>query len=172
MGEQESSEFSYPELADARRLTGGETSLKEDLRELFRRMVFNILIDNTDDHERNHGLLYEDGWSFAPAFDISTQGTAIGYQGMLVGENGSEASLRNAVSECAHFGLTIEEASLLIEAIIERAKILLDIYRGAGVESDIASRTQSQLEDRVANFSAMRAELPKPKGRGRGSSSR
>jgi len=42
------------------------------MRELFRRMVFNILLDNTDDHERNHVLLVNDAQTYelSPAFDV------------------------------------------------------------------------------------------------------
>jgi len=45
----------------------------KDLRELWRRLVFGILIRNTDDHLRNHGFLRADtaGWSLSPAFDVN-----------------------------------------------------------------------------------------------------
>jgi len=44
----------------------------DDLRELFRRVVFNVLISNTDDHLRNHGFLYagRGGWTLSPAYDL------------------------------------------------------------------------------------------------------
>ena len=55
---------------------------KQQMRELFRRMVFNILMDNTDDHEKNHVLLVDDGQYFhlAPAFDLLPSAQALGYQ--------------------------------------------------------------------------------------------
>jgi len=47
-------------------------SIAEDLRQLWRRMIFNILISNTDDHLRNHGfILTGEGWRLSPAFDIN-----------------------------------------------------------------------------------------------------
>jgi len=48
-------------------------SPKEDIRELWRRIVFNVLISNTDDHLRNHGFLYAGpgGWRLAPAYDLN-----------------------------------------------------------------------------------------------------
>jgi serine/threonine-protein kinase HipA len=48
-------------------------SAKEDMHALWRRIVFNILISNTDDHLRNHGFLYDgpDGWRLVPAYDLN-----------------------------------------------------------------------------------------------------
>jgi serine/threonine-protein kinase HipA len=45
----------------------------EDARELWRRMVFNILCNNTDDHLRNHGFLWDagkHGWRLSPLYDV------------------------------------------------------------------------------------------------------
>lgn len=62
---------SYPELADA--LTRYGARAKADAKELFRRMTFNVLISNTDDHLRNHGFLWlgRDGWTLSPAYDLN-----------------------------------------------------------------------------------------------------
>ncbi len=61
----------YLEIADALRRWG--SSPREDLHALFRRIVFNVLISNTDDHLRNHGFLYQSaaGWRLAPAYDLN-----------------------------------------------------------------------------------------------------
>jgi serine/threonine-protein kinase HipA len=48
-------------------------NVENDLKELWRRIVFNLFISNTDDHLRNHGfILTEKGWILSPAFDINT----------------------------------------------------------------------------------------------------
>lgn len=61
---------SYLELANFL-LEQGSNS-KQDLAQLFRRLVFNIAVSNTDDHLRNHGFIYENkGWRLAPAYDIN-----------------------------------------------------------------------------------------------------
>ncbi len=64
-------DHSYLEVADALRRYGA--SPRSDLRALWRRIVFNVLISNTDDHLRNHGLLYvgPQGWTLSPAFDLN-----------------------------------------------------------------------------------------------------
>jgi serine/threonine-protein kinase HipA len=148
------SEYSYILLAQVRRLTGQEETLGADLKEIFRRMVFNILIDNTDDHERNHGFLYERGWRLAPAFDISSQLTALGYQAMKVGADNTHSTLVNALSECAHFGLKPEEALELVNQLIDATGSLQAIYRDAGVDSE---RVENAARIRDNIISAFRA---------------
>jgi len=105
----------YPELAQWLRRRGVvQAGLnREHMRELFRRMVFNILIDNTDDHEKNHALLMADSgeYALAPAFDVVPSGQALGYQQMRVGSNGVDSTLENALSECDQFGMKMAEAA-------------------------------------------------------------
>jgi serine/threonine-protein kinase HipA len=62
---------SYLEVVDVLRRYGAAP--EEDMRALWRRIVFNILITNTDDHLRNHAFLYDgpDGWRLAPAYDLN-----------------------------------------------------------------------------------------------------
>jgi serine/threonine-protein kinase HipA len=61
---------SYPELAEILQREGARP--KQDSEQLYRRMVFNICIANTDDHLRNHGFLREDGgWVLSPAYDLN-----------------------------------------------------------------------------------------------------
>ncbi len=108
------SEQSYPALAQWLRRRGvvaGDMNRK-DMRELFRRLVFNILIDNTDDHEKNHALLALDNQQYrlSPAFDVLPTGQALGYQSMGVGEDGATSNVANALSLAAAYGLTAREA--------------------------------------------------------------
>ncbi|MCM5682244.1 HipA domain-containing protein [Schlegelella sp. S2-27] len=104
----------YPELAQLLRrrgVTGGNVYTAQ-MHELFRRMVFNILIDNTDDHEKNHVLLVDDAQQYAlsPAFDVLPSGQALGYQQMRVGTDEADSTLDNALSMCAMFGLKKDAA--------------------------------------------------------------
>ncbi len=71
LGAKDQEPRSYLEMVDALRLHGA--SPKEDIEALWRRLVFNILISNTDDHLRNHGFLYEGqvGWRLSPAYDLN-----------------------------------------------------------------------------------------------------
>lgn len=60
----------YVEVAEALQDVGG--AVKRDLRELWRRIAFSVAINNTDDHLRNHGFLFqENGWCLSPMFDVN-----------------------------------------------------------------------------------------------------
>lgn len=68
---------SYLEIADAIRQMSA--SPKEDLEALWRRIIFNVLISNVDDHLRNHAFLYSglSGWRLSPAYDLNPTPTDI-----------------------------------------------------------------------------------------------
>jgi serine/threonine-protein kinase HipA len=106
--------FGYPELAQLLRrrgVTDGDAYIAQ-MREVFRRMVFNILIDNTDDHEKNHALLMTDGqqYELSPAFDVLPSGQALGFQQMRVGEQEADSTISNALSLSQMYGLAKNEA--------------------------------------------------------------
>lgn len=71
LGARDHETRSYLEIADALRQFGAQPDA--DARELWRRIVFNVLVSNTDDHLRNHGFLYVSGqgWRLAPAYDLN-----------------------------------------------------------------------------------------------------
>ncbi len=102
-------ELGYAELAQLlrRRGTTADGGHLNQMQELFRRMVFNILIDNTDDHEKNHVLLMAESgeYELSPAFDVLPSGQSLGYQQMRVGAFAADATLENALSEHRQFGL-------------------------------------------------------------------
>jgi serine/threonine-protein kinase HipA len=112
----------YPELAQLLRRKGvveADVNVAQ-MRELFRRMVFNILLDNTDDHEKNHVLLVDDAanYELSPAFDVLPSGQALGYQQMRVGTDEADATLVNAMSMCSQFSLKRDEAVREIRRVI------------------------------------------------------
>lgn len=71
LGARDRETRSYLEFADALRQHGA--SPKNDMRAIWRRIVFSVLISNTDDHLRNHGFLYQgqEGWRLSPAYDLN-----------------------------------------------------------------------------------------------------
>lgn len=65
-------EASYLDIAYAVADHGAPDGIGDDLEQLFRRLVFNVMVGNRDDHLRNHGFLHEPGgWRLAPAFDVN-----------------------------------------------------------------------------------------------------
>ncbi|MFA4994235.1 MAG: type II toxin-antitoxin system HipA family toxin [Bdellovibrionales bacterium] len=121
--EAEFSRYSYRNLADQLRVFG--SSPREDAKELWQRMVFNILCNNTDDHLRNHGFLWDGkGWRLSPAYDVvpfpqvaTERDLAIG-----VGTEGRKATLKNALSDAESFGLSKNEAANLATTIRNKVK--------------------------------------------------
>jgi serine/threonine-protein kinase HipA len=119
-------QMGYPELARILRRVGvaQDGVNQRDARELFRRMVFNILMDNTDDHEKNHALLvvspYDNGkLKLAPAYDVLPTHSGQGYQEFICGADGRDSTLDNAMSECGAFGLQPREAAQEVATVIE-----------------------------------------------------
>ena len=114
---------SYRRLAEQLRLFGSEPA--KDAKELWRRMVFNILCNNNDDHLRNHGFLWDrKGWRLSPGYDIlpSPQVSLERDLAIGVGRNGRQATLRNALSDIASFGLSREEAITMARAMQQTVK--------------------------------------------------
>jgi serine/threonine-protein kinase HipA len=110
----------------------------QDIQELFRRMVFNILVRNTDDHPRNHGFLFDKaGLDLSPAYDILPSLTRPGvgttfFLAMSAGAHGREATLENALSRAVRFGLSGEEARMVIKSLVNTARNWRDHFASAG----------------------------------------
>jgi serine/threonine-protein kinase HipA len=119
-------ELGYPGLAQLLRRVGvadGGLNL-QDMQELFRRMVFNILIDNTDDHEKNHALMVvaptqQGKYRLAPAYDVLTTNSGQGYQEFIVGTDMRDSTLANAMSQCELFGYTPAQAAAEVVRVIQ-----------------------------------------------------
>lgn len=98
--------MSYPALA---RL------IPQDAHELFRRMVFNVLMDNTDDQEENYTLLvlmpFENTQlRLAPAYDLLPTNSGQDFQEFACGKYGKDSTLVNAMTKFDAFGLSTKEA--------------------------------------------------------------
>lgn len=112
-GSQDDHAWSYQDIADQLRLYGNPEHIRDDLEQLFRRMVFNVLCNNFDDHLRNHGFLYQDGWRLSPAYDVVAQPQGFDDLQMLfliVGEQGRLATVENVLSQPFSFGLDHDDA--------------------------------------------------------------
>jgi serine/threonine-protein kinase HipA len=132
--------WSYVLLADE--LQRWSARPRDDRPELFRRMVFNALICNVDDHPRNHALIAPGrDWRLAPAYDLtpnSRQGTEERRLAMECGRMGRLASRENLVSRSPRFGLNHEEANGIVD---EMTKVVArswrpEVLRMGGSERD------------------------------------
>lgn len=113
----DSNKGSYTGLANQLRLHGSK--VPGDLLDLFRRLVFNVLIDNTDDHVKNHGVLHTGSnlYELSPAFDMVPQLTNLGYMGMAITEGSETPHLDAVLKVASHFGLLNAAASREIKRI-------------------------------------------------------
>jgi serine/threonine-protein kinase HipA len=108
-------------MVDALRQHGA--SPKEDIEALWRRLVFNILISNTDDHLRNHGFLYEGqaGWRLSPAYDLNPMPIDLKPRVLstMITEDDSTASLDLAMEVAAYFELAAARAKAIAKEVAQ-----------------------------------------------------
>lgn len=102
----------YPELAQCMRKIARPEAIRGHQKELFRRMIFNILMDNTDDHEKNHAFVRApDGhYDLSPAYDVVPSVQGLGQQQLRVGKEEAYSSIENALSQVEAFGLKRDSA--------------------------------------------------------------
>lgn len=145
-------ELSYPALALLLRRAGvteGDANA-QDASELFRRMVFNILMDNTDDHEKNHSLLVVSPWEngrfrLAPAYDVLPSNSGQGRQEFVCGDMGQDSTLENAISRCQSFGLSAPDAAHQVEQVIR----IVDGWKKHFAECGVTPGDMEQLEQQI-----------------------
>lgn len=111
---------SYPEIAT--RMRKFVSHVQEDHHELFRRMAFNMLVRNEDDHLRNHGFIYDDGWKLSPAYDIvpvpsRRKKRDAFHLALHIGDQGSAATMTNLLSQCERFSLSREQALEIVSQV-------------------------------------------------------
>lgn len=91
----------------------GCADARQNLRELYRRVAFNILFGNTDDHFRNHGfLLTSKGWTLSPAYDINP-GMKM-HQCLLIDQYTEESDMNALLNACENYMLERKEAGEII----------------------------------------------------------
>ncbi len=92
------------------------TNVEQNLRELYRRVAFNICIHNTDDHFRNHGfLLTPKGWTLSPAYDINP--TQNHYHALLISADSNESDLRVLQQAASDYMLDGQTAQQIINEV-------------------------------------------------------
>lgn len=139
---------SYMEIADALRRHGA--AAKDDIRELWRRIVFNVLISNTDDHLRNHGFLYEGpaGWRLSPAYDLNPVPVDVKPRILTtaINEDDNTASLDMAMSVAPYFELADARARADAGAIARAVATWRDEATRRGLTKEECARMASAFE--------------------------
>jgi serine/threonine-protein kinase HipA len=126
--DQHHRDWRYAAVADEMRRRGVPD---DDLRELFKRMCYNALVGNSDDHPKNHAVIWIGGqWRLSPLYDVlpilgkGPAQTLI----MAVGREGRKISRANMLSHHAHFALTRDQAEHALEEVAGWASELKDYY--------------------------------------------
>ena len=115
--------------------------VENNLRQLYRRVAFNIAIGNTDDHFRNHGfLLTPRGWTLSPAYDMNP--TANEYQSLLITSSTNKSDLNLLLEASEEYMIGKEEAS----RIIQEVTVAVKGWRRIAASLGIAKREMELLE--------------------------
>lgn len=122
---------SYLDLAEF--ISNYGANVEENLHQLWRRIIFNIAISNTDDHLRNHGfILTDEGWILSPAYDLNP---SIDKDGLALNidtnNNALDFELAKEVGE--YFRLDVEKMNIIINEILESVSQWKEIATKIGI---------------------------------------
>jgi serine/threonine-protein kinase HipA len=138
---------SYMEIADALRQYGAKAD--DDCAQLWRRIVFSILISNSDDHLRNHGFLYETaGWRLSPAYDMNPVPVDLKPRILTtaIDEVDGTASLHLAFAVAPHFGVKPDKAKSIVHEVGAAVARWRDTAAGVGLATAEIERMASAFE--------------------------
>jgi serine/threonine-protein kinase HipA len=148
IGSRDRERRSYLEIADALRRYGSR--VKSDLEELWRRIVFSILISNVDDHMRNHGFLYAGttGWTLSPVYDLNP--TPVEEQPRIlassIDESDPTASLDLALEVVEYFDVTVDRARAIVSRVGSVVRNWREDAKGMGLPDSEIDRMASAFE--------------------------
>ena len=118
LGKDVSEGTSYLELAEFLARRGDPDHIQGDLKQLFRRVVFNVAVGNRDDHLRNHGfILGTRGWRLSPAFDVNPSIEKVTHI-LNIDDVDNRPSLETVLATAPFFRLTQEQADVIIDEIV------------------------------------------------------
>jgi serine/threonine-protein kinase HipA len=148
LGARPDENHSYLEIADALRRYGARPT--EDLSQLWRRIVFNVLVSNTDDHLLNHGFLYEGqaGWRLSPAYDMNPVPVDVKPRVLstAIEPGDPSASLALALANAEYFGVRSDEAGAGVAEVGGITGRWRDMAEELGLSSAELDRMASAFE--------------------------
>jgi len=147
LGARDNETHSYLEIVDALRQQGSQP--KADIQQLWRRIVFTVLISNIDDHLRNHGFLYagSDGWTLCPAYDLNPVPVDVSPRVLsnAIDFDDQSASVELAFSVAEYFELNPDEAR-------EVAAEVAGVVSGWREEANRVGLTRGECERMASAF--------------------
>ena len=147
-GSKDGERGSYPEIVDA--LTEHGAQAKTDARALYRRVAFNVLVSNLDDHLRNHGFLWlgTAGWSLSPAYDLNPVPADLKARVLTTNIDLSEGTCSiDLLEEAAgFFGLDLKAARTVIREVADATATWRQTAREIGARGSEIARMASAFE--------------------------
>lgn len=147
-GARDGERGNYPELVDALTLQGARAKL--DARQLYRRMVFNVLVSNVDDHLRNHGFLWagQAGWVLSPAYDLNPTPTDVKPRILTTNIDLDEGTCSVALLQetAGYFGLDRRQACTMIRAVAEVTRTWRAVAAEVSAKRNEITRMASAFE--------------------------
>jgi len=145
LGARDNEQHSYLEIAYAIAQNGA--SPDKDMRELWRRIVFTVMVSNTDDHLRNHGFIYQrnEGWRLSPAYDINPTPLEIAPHVLTTSIDfyDNSASLEIAMNVAKDFRLEKQEAQSIINEVASSVKQWRIVASSFGISKKECDRMSS-----------------------------
>lgn len=148
LGLQDGQQASYPELVDS--LTTHGAKPRRDAKQLYRRMAFNVLISNVDDHLRNHAFLWSgsDGWVLSPAYDINPTPVDVRERRLttLIDLDDGTCDLDLVVSVARYFGLSDDDAQKIVTEVASVTRSWREVASALGSSKGEIERMSSAFE--------------------------
>jgi serine/threonine-protein kinase HipA len=148
LGAKDGEVGSYPEMVDALARHGAQA--KKDAQALYRRVAFNVLVSNVDDHLRNHGFLRFDraGWTLSPAYDLNPVPTDLKARVLTTNIDLEEATCSIDLLEASaeYFALSLAEARLILKEVAVATSSWRSIAKEAGAKTREIQRMASAFE--------------------------
>lgn len=148
LGASDGESHSYLEIVEALRRYGAAPN--DDLAQLWRRMVLNVLISNTDDHLRNHGFLYDSpaGWRLSPAYDLNPVPVDVKPRVLStsIDPDDPSASIDLAFATAEYFGLKNKDARNIAAGIAAVVSGWRKVAKDAGLSGAEIDRMASAFE--------------------------
>jgi serine/threonine-protein kinase HipA len=138
---------SYLELVDAIRVMGSNPDV--DTKKLWRRIIFNVLVCNTDDHARNHAFLRRGGgWRLSPAYDMNPCPVDVNARvhALAINELDHQASLELVLETHRYYGITRNEAVAIAQSVAESVARWRNVATKIGIKQPEIDRLASAFE--------------------------
>jgi len=139
-GRRDHEDASYLDVARAIVELGDPAAIDADLRQLFRRVVFNVMTANRDDHLRNHGFLRDiGGWRLAPAFDVNPSPQRLEHS-LAIDDSLRAPDLELVRGTARYYRLASEQAGEIIEEVRRAVSRWRDLAREADLSAEEIDR--------------------------------